>query len=305
MISAASRAELEELVADDTPYGDLTTFSLGIGDVPGEMEFCARGAMVVAEAESAAAILEIAGCYVKLATKSGAALAPGSRILFAEGPAGALHRGWKVAQTLIEIWSGVATAARAIVDAAGAVSPAVVVGCTRKNVPGTKSFAIRAVRAGGAIMHRLGLSETILVFPEHRAFLAEPLPETVRRLRHAAPEKKLVIEVKSIDDAMAAMDAGFDVIQAEKFSPEQIAALTARLGGHLRSGLARPLIAAAGGINAGNAAAYAQAGADVLVTSAPYLARPCDVQVHLTMAAGAPKSVLSVFRVESGQGTEV
>jgi molybdenum transport protein len=292
MTSAASRTELEELVADDTPYGDLTTYALGIGDIPGQMEFCARGAMIVAEAESAAAILEIAGCHVKLATASGAALAPGARILYAEGPAGTLHRGWKVAQTLIEIWSGVATAARAIVDAAAAVSPGVVVACTRKNVPGTKSFAIRAVRAGGAIMHRLGLSETILVFPEHRAFLAEPLPETVKRLRHGAPEKKLVIEVKSIDDAMAAADAGFDVIQAEKFSPEQIAALTARLRERGGSGAARPLIAAAGGVNAGNAAAYAQAGADVIVTSAPYLARPCDVQVNLMTAGGAGKGVI-------------
>jgi molybdenum transport protein len=290
MTSAASRAELEQLVADDTPYGDLTTYSLGIDANPGQMEFLARGSMIVAEAESAAGILELAGCHVKLATASGAALAPGARILFAEGPAGALHRGWKVAQTLIEIWSGVATAARAIVDAAAAVSPGVVVACTRKNVPGTKSFAIRAVRAGGAIMHRLGLSETILVFPEHRAFLAEPLADTVKRLRHGAPEKKLVIEVKSIDDAMAAVDAGFDVIQAEKFKPEQIAALCEQLrNGPARSGIAHPVIAAAGGVNAANAADYAKAGADILVTSAPYLARPCDVQVDLTMKAGAAK----------------
>jgi len=139
-------------------------------------------------------------------------------------------------------------------------------------------------------MHRLGLSETILVFPEHRAFLAEPLAETVRRLRHRAPEKKLVIEVKSIDDAMAAVEAGFDVIQAERFSPEQIAALSGRLRGHVVPGAARPLIAAAGGVNAGNAAAYAQAGADIIVTSAPFLARPCDVQVDLTMAGGAVNS---------------
>jgi molybdenum transport protein len=290
MTSAASRTELEQLVADDTPFGDLTTYSLGIDHIPGQMEFLARGSMIVAEAESAAAMLEIAGCQVKLATASGAALAPGERILFAEGAACALHRGWKVSQTLIEIWSGVATAARAIVDAAAAVSPDVVVACTRKNVPGTKSFAIRAVRAGGAIMHRLGLSETILVFPEHRTFLAEPLAGTVKRLRHGAPEKKLVIEVKSIDDAMAAADAGFDVIQAEKFSPEQVAALCERLrGASVRAGVARPVIAAAGGVNAANAAAYAKAGADILVTSAPYLARPCDVQVNLTMMAGAAK----------------
>ncbi len=280
---AASYAELERLVADDAPYGDLTTLALGIDHSPGRMEFSARDAMTVAEAESAATMLEITGCRVNLAAGSGTALSPGAMILTARGSAASLHRGWKVSQTLIEIWSGVATAARAIVDAATAVVPDIVVACTRKNVPGTKSFAVRAVRAGGATMHRLGLSETILVFPEHRAFLAEPLTETVMRLRQVAPEKKLVIETNTIDQAMAAAAAGFDVIQAEKFTPAQIAALVEQVrGAPLRTGVARPLVAAAGGVNAGNAAAYAKAGADILVTSAPYLARPCDVQVRLT-----------------------
>ena len=44
--------------------------------------------------------------------------------------------------------------------------------------------------------------------------------------------------------------------------------------------LVRPLIAAAGGIRADNAAAYVAAGADLLVTSAPYAAPAKDVQVH-------------------------
>ena len=279
MVLAATRTELELLLADDVPFGDLTTDALGIGDFAGEMAFFARDPMVLAEAESAAAILELAGCRVSLATRSGTTLVPGDAILTAAAPASALHRGWKVAQTLIEIWSGVATAARAIVDAATAVSPHVTVACTRKNVPGAKSYAVRAIRAGGAAMHRLGLSETVLVFPEHRVFLgAAPLHEITERLRRAAPEKKLVIEVTSVGDAVAAAAAGFDVVQTEKFTPEQVA----NLRDQLRSRETRPLIAAAGGINAGNAAAYALAGADILVTSAPYLARPCDVQVKLT-----------------------
>lgn len=38
---------------------------------------------------------------------------------------------------------------------------------------------------------------------------------------------------------------------------------------------------AAGGVNAGNAAAYAATGVDILVTSAPYFAAPGDVKVVL------------------------
>ena len=171
MPTAASRAELEQLLADDVPYGDLTTAALGIGATPGTMTFTARDKMVLALAEDAAVIIELTGCKVDLQAQSGAAIDPGSPILVAHGPASALLRSWKVAQTLIEIWSGVATDARAIVNTATSVAPHIAVACTRKNVPGTKCFAVAAVRAGGAVMHRLGLSETVLVFPEHRTFL--------------------------------------------------------------------------------------------------------------------------------------
>ncbi|MGO8910757.1 MAG: ModD protein [Bradyrhizobium sp.] len=279
MPTLASRAELEELLADDVPYGDLTTDALGIGAVSGSMQFTARDAMVLALAEDAAAIIELAGCRVELFASSGTVLEQGSPILTAHGPASALLRSWKVAQTLIEIWSGVATDARAIVAAATAVAPNVAVACTRKNVPGTKRFAVAAVKAGGAVMHRLGLSETVLVFPEHRAFLGnEPFVGLVERLRRAAPEKRLVIEVTTLEAAIVAAAVGFDVIQAEKFTPDQIALLVARVATTARS---RPVVAAAGGIHAGNVAAYAQAGADVVVTSSPYLARPRDVQVRI------------------------
>jgi molybdenum transport protein len=277
--TVASRAELEELLADDVPYGDLTTDALGIGAVSGSMQFTAREAMVLALAEDAAAIIELAGCRVELFASSGSALEAGSPILTAHGPASALLRSWKVAQTLIEIWSGVATEAHAIVAAATAVAPNIAVACTRKNVPGTKRFAVAAVRAGGAVMHRLGLSETVLVFPEHQAFLGkEPFVGLVERLRRAAPEKRLVIEVNTLEAAIVAASVGFDVIQAEKFTPAQVTLLVARMTAIGRS---RPVVAVAGGIHAGNVAAYAQAGADVVVTSSPYLARPCDVQVRI------------------------
>lgn len=42
--------------------------------------------------------------------------------------------------------------------------------CTRKQNPGTKQLSIKAVKAGGGSIHRLGLSESILVFAEHRQF---------------------------------------------------------------------------------------------------------------------------------------
>jgi molybdenum transport protein len=272
-------AQLERLLFDDAPYGDLTTDLLGIGAQRGRMTFSARGPMVLALSTEAAEILEMAGASVERLVEDGQALTAGQEFLRAEGQAGALLRGWKVAQTLVEIWSGVATAAREIVEAARAVAPDIAVACTRKNTPGVKNFSVAAIRAGGAEMHRLGLSETILVFPEHLAFLGgETLDSAVARLRRGAPEKKLVLEAGGIPEALAAAEAGFDVIQAEKFSPADIALLVKQLAGLIK----RPTLAAAGGVNRANAAEYAAAGADILVTSAPYAAPPRDVSVRFT-----------------------
>ncbi|MBA2124941.1 ModD protein [Hyphomicrobium methylovorum] len=281
LLSGTSRAELESLLYDDVPNGDLTTEGLGLARIAGKMTFTARDEMVLAEVESAAALLEMAGCHVSLDVQSGNRIAAGQTILTAQGKGGSLFAASKVAQTLIETWSGVATAARAIVDAAQEASPRIIVGCTRKHVPGTKSFAVRAVRAGGATMHRLGLSETVLVFAQHRAFLHdEPLSALVERLRRAAPEQKLIIEVTSLDEARAAREAGFDVIQIDKLKPEAVAQIVSAIG----AGTPRPMISATGGINVGNAGAYAKTGVDMLVTSAPYFGRPCDVKVDIRPA---------------------
>jgi molybdenum transport protein len=274
-----ARDRLERLLYDDAPFGDLTTDLLGISARPGLMTFTARKDMVLALSAEAAAILEIAGGKVERLAEDGQSLPAGAEILRAVGPAGALLRGWKVAQTLIEIWSGVASAALEIVDAARAVAPDICVACTRKNTPGVKEFSVAAIRAGGAVMHRLGLSETILVFPEHLSFLADvSLEQIAARLRKNAPEKKLVLEARDIDEALRAADAGFDVIQAEKFPPRDIECLVAALADRPT----RPTIAAAGGVNRSNAADYARAGADILVTSAPYLAPPRDVSVKIS-----------------------
>ena len=270
-------ATLDRWLADDVPLGDLTTFALGIGPVNGRMIFTARDPMILAGAEEAGRLLVRAGATLTgPVTPSGRRLARGDAILTATGSAEALHRGWKVAQTLIEAAAGMATAARRIVDAARAVSPTIAVACTRKTLPGAKALSIRAIMAGGAVPHRLGLSETLLVFDQHRRFLADLAPaQIIDRLRTATPERKIIVEITRADEARIWAEAGADVLQADKMAPDALAAMIAGLG------VRRPLVAAAGGVNADNAAAYAQAGADLLVTSSPYLAKPLDVQVVL------------------------
>ncbi len=196
----------------------------------------------------------------------------------AKGPAAALHRSWKAAQTLTEILSGIATATRALVDAVEAVDANVRVACTRKTVPGARQLSMIAIRAGGAVPHRLGLSETILVFAEHRVFLpGVSLKEMAARLRREAPEKKLAIEVTTVAEARDAIEAGFDIIQLEKMTPADVAAVK-------QGASAGVLLAAAGGVTPANAGEYVRAGAGLIVSSWPYTAKPADVAV--TIQAG-------------------
>jgi molybdenum transport protein len=274
-------AVIEALLAEDVPLGDLTTCALGVGAEPGAARFVARAPMVAACVEEAARILQAAGATIGLAMPSGTEMASRETLLIANGPAGALLAGWKVAQTLMEWASGIATATRDIVAAGQAQRPGLRVACTRKTAPLTRALAARAVLAGGGTMHRLGLSETILLFPEHRAFYPGTLADAVIRLRAAAPERKIVVEVTDTDAALEAAIAGADVVQLEKFAPTAVRAVRAGLD---RLPAPRPLLAAAGGVTAANAAAYAAAGADILVTSAPYAAPPRDVAVTITRA---------------------
>lgn len=272
MSTALNDEELSRLLQDDAPCGDLTTESLAIGASAGRLEFTARGPMVACGTEEAVRLFALAGAGVHLLAASGTALGAGEKLLIAEGTAAQLHRAWKTAQTLVEWASGIANSAAAIVSAAGDVA----VACTRKNVPGTKTMSVKAVKAGGAVMHRLGLSETLLLFAEHRLFLDEAPGQTVARLRRIQPEKKIVVEVSDGAEALLWAQAGADVLQLEKFSPATVADCRRAIDAMST----RPLLAAAGGVRADNAAAYVAAGADLLVSSAPFAAPPCDVQVH-------------------------
>ena len=278
--------ELERMLLEDAPQGDATTFTLGIGARPARMVFRARGPMMVCGSEESAAMGRLRGLAVTVHVPSGRVVEAREPLLSFTGPAAAVHLVWKSAQTLMEYLSGIASAASDIVLAARTGRPECAVVCTRKTFPGTKSASIKAVLCGGAGAHRLNLSETLLVFEEHRCLLDEPPATTVARLRQRWPERPVVVEVAGAEEAMRWIEAGADVIQLEKWSVDAVAQLRARVDQRDETSR-RALLAAAGGVKAGNAADYARAGADMLVTSAPYFAPPRDVAVTISRDTGA------------------
>lgn len=275
-------ARLDAMLAEDAPFGDLTTLGLGIASQRGRAVFRTRATITACCAEDAARLMQRAGCIeARCLALSGAQVEAGAELLVAEGDAASLHRGLKVAQTLIEVASGIATRARRILLAAQEGRAGIAVACTRKHLPGAKDVMLKAIMAGGCVPHRLGLSDSVLVFAQHRAFLGRMPPHLwVARLRAAQPERKIAVEAESIDQAVHFAGAGVDSVQLDKLAPQQVADAVRAI-----AALAlprRPLVAVAGGVTEANARDYAAAGADLLVTSAPYAAPPADVGVAIT-----------------------
>lgn len=269
---------LSALLREDVPFGDLTTSGLGLAGLAGQLQWQARGPMVVCGTEFGRRLFELAGAQAECVCASGSAALPGQVLLRAHGEAAALHTAWKMAQTLAEALSGIATATQAIVQAVRSAGFDIPVACTRKNFPGTRRWSSAAVRAGGGVMHRLGLSETVLVFPEHLAFLSpSERGARVGALMRSQPEKRVVVEVGSEAEALEAAGWGVDVLQLERFTPDRLQALRVSLAAAGR----HPRLAPAGGVTVANAAAYAAAGADFLVTSSPYFAPPADIKVTI------------------------
>jgi molybdenum transport protein len=137
-------------------------------------------------------------------------------------------------------------------------------------------MALKALIAGGGVPHRTGLSDTVLIFREHLLFTGgyEGLPGVVRSVRQKQKERKIVVEAHTLEEALMVANSGADAVQLDKLSPESFADCA------MQCRAINPDICmiAAGAINGTNAAAYAKAGADVLVTSWMYFAPPADIK---------------------------
>lgn len=279
MQSFLTDEEIERLIREDVPYFDLTTFVLGIGEHMGTITFTTRHPTVICGTEEVCRLLELCGAVVKEKIATGHLVDRGTCFLVATGPAYALHRAWKVSVNLLEYVSGVATRTRELVTAARSVNPAVAVVTTRKVFPGTKALSIKAVLAGGAIPHRLGLSETVLVFAQHLTFLGglEVLSEKMDIIRQQCEEKKICVEVENLDHALCVAQAGVDIIQFDKLSVPEINQAV----NELKRAYPDVKLAAAGGINMGNVREYVATGVDILVTTAPYFGKPADIAVKM------------------------
>ncbi|WP_251178119.1 ModD protein [Adlercreutzia agrestimuris] len=271
-------ARIEQIIAEDVPYIDLTSMVLGIDSQRGKMEFYTRQDCVLAGVQVVKHIAEQVGCCVISSCEDGETLVAGKTFMTLEGSAADLHVAWKVCLNTFDHLSAVATKTREMVEAAHRGNPSCEILTTRKSMPGVKDLLTEAVLIGGAFPHRLGLSETVLVFDHHMTFLGgfDAFLEQIPSIKTRCVEKKLFVEANA-EQALRLVKAGVDGIQLEKIPVEELAALVQAI----RQINPHVTLVAAGGINPDNAQAYAATGVDGLATTAPFSASPLDMSVRM------------------------
>jgi nicotinate-nucleotide pyrophosphorylase (carboxylating) len=182
----------------------------------------------------------------------------GHLIASVAGPARGILTGERVALNFLQRMSGIATVTRAFVDAVEGTKAKI--RDTRKTTPLLRLLEKRAVQVGGGSPHRSGLHTAILVKDNHVA-LAGSVGEATRRAVEAAQGLHVEIEVDRPDQIDEALAAGAQMLLLDNFTPEQVAAAVARIGG-------RVPVEVSGGIRLDNVRAYAEAGPDYIAVGA-------------------------------------
>jgi nicotinate-nucleotide pyrophosphorylase (carboxylating) len=153
--------------------------------------------------------------------------------------------------------SGIATLTRKFVDAARG---RIVVLDTRKTTPLLRALEKYAVRAGGAVNHRAGLDDGILIKDNHIR-LAGGVSTAVMRMRKANREMPTEVEAQSLDQVDEALEAGADIILLDNLSTADITEAVRRCRG-------RAKIEISGGVTLARLPELAATGADYVSVGA-------------------------------------
>ncbi len=258
---AVARALAEDL----SPLGDLTSSLLppALGEarlvarVPGRL----AGTMCVTQT-FAQLDPEV---VVSWAVDEGDQIGAGQQLALLRGPFRSILTGERTALNFLGHLSGIATLTAAFVAAAGEGGSAQVWD-TRKTIPGLRSLAKAAVRAGGGRNHRGNLSDWLLIKDNHLGSIG--VTEAVKRGRDHWPARTIHVECDHIDQCIEALEAGADAILLDNMTPEEVMACVAaaevRQGGQLR----RSLLEVSGGITLESIASYAGTGVDMISVGA-------------------------------------
>lgn len=262
------------LAEDLMPAGDVTATALAsLLPAQATASIVTRTAGVIAGldlAEQAFQHLD-AGVAFKTLVHNGDAVAASTTLATVSGRADSLLKAERVALNLLQHLSGIATRTRQFVEAVEGT------GCriahTRKTTPGLRLAEQQAVVMGGGARHRFNLSSAAMLKDNHqRAIDAKDSRQAIavgcRLLRESLPHTATItVEVESLAEVQAALDAGADVILLDNMAVALTREAVSLING-------RAVVEASGGITLETVRAVAETGVNVISTSQITLGAP-------------------------------
>lgn len=153
-----------------------------------------------------AARLGLPAPAVRTLVGDGTAVTRGDVVAELTGPVQVLLAAERTLLNLVCRASGVATHTRRFADALAGTGACVL--DTRKTTPGLRPLEKYAVRCGGGTNKRMGLFDVAIVKDNHVAAVGGSVGDAVAAVRLRFPDVAVQVEADTLDQAMAALDAG-------------------------------------------------------------------------------------------------
>jgi nicotinate-nucleotide pyrophosphorylase (carboxylating) len=219
------RELVRRALAEDFGWGDVTTEGVIDRDQKAHAVILAKSVCVLAGLDVASEAFRQLDPSVVVTThfKDGDSCEPGTVVAEYRGHAAGLLTAERTALNFLQRLCGIATLTRKFVDAAGG---RIVVLDTRKTTPQQRALEKYAVRAGGAVNHRGGLDDGILIKDNH-VRLAGGVGAAVTRMRKSNREMPTEVEAQTLSQVDDALKAGAEIILLDNLStPDIIEAVT-------------------------------------------------------------------------------
>jgi nicotinate-nucleotide pyrophosphorylase (carboxylating) len=263
-------------LAEDIGAGDVTSRACVQVDRMASGRFLARERLVLAGLDLLPVIYEMRGGVdsLDITKQDGDWAEPDEVVATVRGNARTLLECERVALNFLQRLSGIATLARAFVEAVEGT------GCrvldTRKTTPGLRRLEKMAAAAGGAVNHRMGLFDAILIKNNHIS-AAGGVARAVENARRDAPGLDIEIEVRTRGELVEALRSGATHLLFDNLSPREAA-------DWVRSVEGRAVIEISGGITLANVRSYAETGTDFVSAGAiTHSARAMDLSFRLDL----------------------
>lgn len=266
---------------EDIGRGDRTTEALQLNQQPGQGQWVCKEAGVIAGLPIAAQVFKLLSEAVRFVplVAEGEECDRGQPIARMEGPLGELLTGERVALNLAMRLSGIATMthryAEKIVDL-----PTRLVD-TRKTTPGLRVLEKYATRVGGAVNHRMGLDDAVMIKDNH-IVAAGGIAAAIAQIRTQVPYPLAIeVETETLEQVSEALQAGADIIMLDNMPLDRMELAV----GMIRQANARIQIEASGNITLDTIRTVAETGVDYVSTSAPITRSPwLDLSMRLGIA---------------------